>query len=92
MQEKERIKPKYNILQNVGWMCRYAWSGHKNVLATVFLGAAIAVGINLAQLYIAPVILDKVEQTSPLSELLLAIVFFALALFLLTFLQAYLEE
>ncbi len=87
-----KSKTKYNILQNVGWMIRYAWDWRKNVLATVLLGAGLAVGVNLAQLYIAPIVLDKVEQTAPLSELLWTIVFFALTLFLLTSLQAYLEQ
>ena len=85
-------KVKYNTPQNVGWMIRYAWDWRKNVLVTVFLCAALTVGTSLAQLFIAPVVLGKVEQTAPLSELLGSIAFFTLTLFLLMALQAYLEQ
>lgn len=63
-------KPKYNMWQNIGWMIGLAWRGCKSVLVLCLITTALAVGVNITQLFIAPKILEKVEQTVPLSELL----------------------
>lgn len=74
--------------QNIGWMIGLAWRGCKSVLVLCLITTALAVGVNITQLFIAPKILEKVEQTVPLSELLLTIGVFSLALFLLLALSA----
>ncbi len=85
-------KPKYNVAQNVGWMCRLSWKHRKRVLLFVFLTALLEVLFNLTQLYIAPQILTLVENRESLRSLLLLIGFFSLALFCLNFAKEYVFE
>lgn len=89
---KEKIKPKYNIAQNVGWMVKIAWKTRKRVLFFCMAMAALEVLYNLTQLYIAPEILSRVEQHATLGELLGTIGFFTLALFLTMGLKDYLKQ
>ena len=75
---ERKEKPIYNLWQNTGWMIRNAWNIRKSVL---FLCIAVAVGglaTSLTELFVAPVILKKVETSAPFSELLWTIVGFAL--------------
>ena len=80
---KNKEKPKYSIWQNVCFMVRTAWNTHKRVLIMCIVIAAIQVSLNLAQLYVTPEILAKVEQGAPVGELLMTIGIFSAALFLL---------
>lgn len=89
---KEKMKPKYNIAQNVGWMVKIAWKTRKRVLFFCVAMAVLEVLYNLTQLYIAPEILSRVEQHATLGELLGTIGFFTLALFLTMGLKDYLKE
>ena len=89
---KDKNKPKYNIAQNVWWMLKNAWIFKKRVLFICLLMAVTEVLYNLTQLYIAPVILGRVEQHVPLVQLLGAIGFFTLALFLSMGLKDYLRQ
>ena len=89
---KNTNKPKYNIVQNVWWMLKNAWIFKKRVLFICLLMAVTEVLYNLTQLYIAPVILGRVEQHVPLVQLLGAIGFFTLALFLSMGLKDYLRQ
>ena len=79
---KQTSKQHYNVFQNVGWMIGNAWRSCKSVLWMCVLAAALTVGVNLVQLFIAPQILSRVEQQAPLPELLSTIGVFSLALFL----------
>ena len=88
----EKAKPKYGIAQNVLWMAKIAWSTRKRVLVFCFLTAALEILYNLAQLYIAPEILKRVESHAPLSSLLWTIAFFTLAIFLVLVLKDYIKE
>lgn len=85
-------KPTYSTWQSVRFMVRMAWRNQKSVLWLCIVSAALDLGINLAQLYLAPVVLGKVEQLAPLSELLGAIAGFCLILILLNGLRGYLNE
>lgn len=89
---KDTLKPKYSIAQNVGWMIRIAWQSRRRVLFFCAAMAALEILYNLAQLYIAPEILRRVEQHATLSELLGTIGFFTLALFLTMGLKDYFDE
>ena len=80
---KDTNKPKYNTVQNVGWMVKLAWQNRKRVLLFCLVTAILEVGLNLTQLYIAPEILSRVEAHAPLRELLGTIGFFTLILFLI---------
>ena len=88
---KHTEKPKYGIRQNVCFMVRTAWEKRRQVLLLCVVLAAVQVALNLAQLYIAPEILVKVEQGAPVRELLQTIGFFAAVLFVLQGAAAYCE-
>lgn len=89
---KVNEKPKYSIWQNVCFMVRTAWRTHKRVLVMCLVIAAVQVGLNLAQLYVTPEILAKVEAGASVRELLLTIGIFSAALFLLMGVKGYLIE
>ena len=80
---KHKEKPKYGIGQNVCFMLRTAWSTYKSVLVLCVAAAVIQVALNLAQIYVTPEILAKVEQRASIGELLTTIGIFAAVLFLL---------
>ena len=67
---KDKNKPKYNMWQSIKYMLATAWKNKKSVIAMVFIMAILQVRLNLAQLYIAPMILNKVEAYAPFAELL----------------------
>ena len=88
----ENNKPKYGVTQNVLWMIQTAWGSRKRTLLFCLLTATLEVLLNVAQLYIAPEVLSKVEQrVSPL-ELLATIGIFTAALFLIRGAMAYIKE
>ena len=89
---KVKEKPKYNTLQNVGWMIKIAWNNRKRVMLFCVLTALFEVLLNLTQLYIAPEVLARVEQKAPLWELLLTISVFTAALFLTNGLKEYVKQ
>ncbi len=86
---KNKEKPKYNLLQNLGFMLRCAWKARKSVPFVCVAMALVAVAQNLCSLFVAPEILSRVESHAPLSELLLTIAIFAGLGFALAFLQSY---
>lgn len=88
---KETKKPKYSMAQNIGFMLRRAWKIHKSVLVLCVVYAVLEVGINLAQLFIAPAVLEKVEQLAPLTQLLGTIGLFSLILVVLNGLREYVD-
>ena len=88
----ENNKPKYGVTQNVLWMIKTAWGSRKRTLLFCLLTATLEVLLNVAQLYIAPEVLSKVERrVSPL-ELLATIGIFTAALFLIRGAMAYIKE
>ena len=89
---KEKIKPKYTIPQNVWWMVKIAWKTRKRVLLFCLLTAALEILYNLAQLYIAPEILRRVESHAPLGSVLGTILFFTVLLFLTLSAKDYIKE
>ena len=89
---KTKEKPKYNTLQNVGWMVNIAWKNGKQTLLFCLLTAALEVLLNLVQLYIAPEVLAKVEQRVPVRELLVTIGIFTAALFLIQGFKEYIKQ
>lgn len=89
---KTKEKPKYNTLQNVGWMVSIAWKNSKQALLFCLLTAVLEVLLNLVQLYIAPEVLARVEQRVPVRELLMTIGIFTAALFLIQGLKEYIKQ
>ena len=92
IREKMRSKPKYNIAQNVGWMVKIAWRTRKRVLLFCVMTALLEILYNLAELYIAPEILRRVESHAPFGALLGTILFFTAALFLTLSMKDYIRE
>lgn len=66
----KKEKPRYNVLQNTGFMIRTAWQTEKSVLLHVVLQAMLFVGLQLTELYIAPSVVAAVEARVPLARLL----------------------
>ena len=91
-QMKNKEKNKYSIWQNVRYMVKLAWSHHKSVVWMCFLWAGLSLGIAVVQLFIAPMVLEKVEAAAPLGELLGTIGIFAAALVVLSGILGYVEE
>lgn len=74
MKKQDKIKPKYNILQNTLYMVKLAWiSKEKKVLILGALSAMLAVALNLIGLYISPVIISAVESEVPIAQLVVII-------------------
>ncbi len=78
---KSKSKPKYGILQNVSWMIQIAWRVRRRVLLICVLTALAQVLYSLAELFIAPKILNLVEQHASMGSLIGTILFFTAALF-----------
>ena len=91
-QKIKKEKPKYNTVQNVSWMVKIAWNNRKRVLLFCVLTAILEVLLNLTQLYIAPEVLLRVEQKSPMWMLLTTIGVFTVALFLINGVKEYVKQ
>lgn len=91
MSEK-KAKPKYHSFQNMCWMISYARRNCKSVLFLCVMIAATSVALSLAELFVAPKILEKVESGASVSSLLGTIATFTGMLFLLRGLKSYLED
>ena len=84
-QKSKRVKP----WKSLAYMIVMAWKHSKIVLPMVLVIAALSIGANIVQLYVAPAILQKVEEYAPWQELLGTIVLFSGLLFLLSTLREY---
>ena len=71
---------KINVMNNICWMLQNGWSVRKSVLILYVVLAFLALAQSLAELFLAPQILERVEQKASVSDLLLTIVFFTLLL------------
>ena len=91
-QKTKKEKPKYNTVQNISWMVNIAWQNRKRVLLFCVLTAVLEVLLNLTQLYIAPEVLSRVEQKSPMWILLTTIGVFTAALFLINGFKEYVKQ
>lgn len=89
---KAKEKPKYSIWQNVCFMVRTAWNSTRSVLWLNVVFAVLTVGINIAQLFIAPMVLQKVETQAPLGALLGTIGIFSVILLVLNALLGYVDQ
>ena len=92
MAEPLRTKPTYNMAQNTGYMIGQAWHCHKSVLGVCLALAVLHVAVSLTELYLAPLVLGKVESAAPLGELFSTIGMMAGTLALLRGMQAYVGE
>lgn len=81
-----------NPWKSIGYMISMAWKHGKIVLIAVLAVSALSIGASLTQLYVAPAILQKVEEFAPWQELLGTVVLFSGLLFLLYTLKGYIES
>lgn len=65
-------------------MFSLAWRHQKSVLCTILVIVAAQIGVNMAQLYIAPKILEQVETATSLSKLFATVGLFTGLIFFLT--------
>ena len=89
MKEKEKIK--YPFMPSMKYILGLAWKHSKDVIFMCILIAVLKVGLNLAELFIAPKILGKVETLAPLGELLGTIGIFSVSLCVLKVFISYAE-
>ena len=89
---KVKEKPQYSMRQCICFMLKTAWGSVRSVIWLSVAFALLSVGINLAQLFIAPLVLQKVENVSPLGELLATIGIFSAILMALNAALGYVDE
>ena len=87
---RKKEKPPYHVGQNVGWMLRWAWKERKSIIFLCIASAVCGTALNLVKLLIAPGILEKLEKSAPLPELLTVIALFSLLLIVFSALNMYL--
>ena len=85
-------KPTYNMWQNTAFMLGNAWRSYKSVPFLCVGIAVSAAGGTIAQLLLAPAVLEQVETHAPLETLVGVILAFGAVLFALYGLNAYLKE
>lgn len=89
---KIKEKPKYGMGKVLSFMLGQAWRHHKSVLFLGIAFAALLVMQNLTQLFLAPTILQIVEEHGSLSVLLAIIGGFTLLLLIISGLREYMEQ
>ena len=88
---KKAPKPKYNLWQNTGFMLRTSRKYAKSVFPLCIVLALLSAGKSVAELLIAPAILNKIELSSSLGSVVFTIAAFALVLMLLSGLRSYVD-
>ncbi|MBQ4559683.1 MAG: ABC transporter ATP-binding protein [Tyzzerella sp.] len=84
-------RPKYHLLQNIGYMIQAAWEMRKSVLGILIITSILTVANSTTELLVVPAILNKVETGASISELLIIILIFTIILLLLTSTKTYVE-
>lgn len=78
------------MAQNAWYMIKLAWTtGEKKVIVLSLLSAFTAVALNLINLYVAPTILSVVERKASVTELILTVVVFVVALMFVSAASSY---
>lgn len=85
----KKKKPKYNIVQNIGFMTKTAWRVRKGILFATGAIVILSVALDLLRLYVAKGILSKIEAAAPVGEIVGTVTFFFLSISLLVGLQRY---
>lgn len=88
---KKTPKPKYNLWQNTGFMLRTSGKYAKSVFPLCIVLALLSAGKSVAELLIAPAILNKIELSASLGSVVFTIAAFALVLMLLSGLRSYVD-
>lgn len=88
---KKTPKPKYNLWQNTGFMLRTSRKYAKSVFPLCIVLALLSAAKSVAELLIAPAILNKIELSASLGSVVFTIAAFALVLMLLSGLRSYVD-
>lgn len=88
---KKAPKPKYNLWQNTGFMLHTSRKYAKSVFPLCIVLALLSAGKSVAELLIAPAILNKIELSASLGSVVFTIAAFALVLMLLSGLRSYVD-
>lgn len=89
--EKKNTK-KHSIFECICFMINTAYSNVKSVIVRCILLAVTTVIYEVCQLYTAPIILQKVETSSSIKELLITIIVITMILLVVSGLLAYQKE
>lgn len=88
---KGKKKPQYSVLGNLVYSVKLVWK-YSRILLFFSLGSGfLKLTTNLVQLYLAPVILQRVELSVPLTELFCTIGAFTAALLVCNGLSSYIQ-
>ena len=90
--KEQKKKAKYSMARCIRYMLSLAWKHMKSVIGVSVLLAVVSVALNLVQLYVAPEILEQVEQQASMGELLGTIGVFSAAIFLLMTARSYINN
>jgi len=85
----KKEKPKYNTLQNSGFMIKLAKKHSKHVQVFCVLMAIFEVASNLLGLFVAPMILAAIEAGQPLDEFIRLVLMFIIPLIILKMAHKY---
>ncbi len=85
-------KPQYNVLENLLYLGRICAKVCKGLLVCLLVQGLCQLAVSLVQLFLAPVVLQKVEVSAPLGEMLATTGLFTLALMLGSVACLWLEE
>lgn len=88
---KEKVKVKYNMWQMTWFMLKNVNEVCKSVPVLCVLSAVVIAGLTTVEMLIAPMILNKVEELAPLSELILTIMGFCGIVLVLTGVRTYID-
>ena len=70
---KEKSKDKYGMISNSAWILKKAWNVKKSTIFVGILLSAIALILNLTELFIAPMIIGELERGAEVKSLLIVI-------------------
>lgn len=90
--KEQKKKAKYSMARCIKYMLSLAWKHMKSVIGVAVLLATVSVVLNLVQLYVAPEILERVEQQASMGELLGTITVFSAAIFFLMTARSYINN
>lgn len=91
--KKEAPKtPHYTMWENSLYMSQLAWKNRKSVIFLMLGIACLTVIVNLLELFITPILLEKIELKTSLSSLLGWLLFFILSLLMTKGLLTYLKS
>lgn len=83
---------QYNLFQNIMYLLKTCWQVSRGLLFLLFALSVTELFNSMIQLYLTPVILQRVEERAPLPTLLLTIMCFTVVLMGSTALYHYLKE